>query len=57
MVGDIFELDLCLPAAMGATVALITNPFTPDYERAYLASIPNGRLLSHLADAAPLVSE
>jgi FMN phosphatase YigB (HAD superfamily) len=57
VVGDIFELDLCLPAAMGATVALITNPFTPDYERAYLASIPNGRLLSHLAAAAPLVSE
>ncbi|MCA9756674.1 MAG: hypothetical protein KDA27_12795 [Candidatus Eisenbacteria bacterium] len=31
--GDIYELDLALPEAMGAAVHLMTRPSTPDYER------------------------
>ena len=32
VVGDIFELDLALPLELGATVALVRNSRTPDYE-------------------------
>ncbi|RZO58826.1 MAG: HAD family hydrolase [Sandaracinaceae bacterium] len=31
--GDIFELDLALPAQLGATVHLVTRPNTPAWER------------------------
>ena len=57
VVGDIFELDLCLPLAMGATVALMTGPFTPDHERQYLADHPRGHLLKGLDEVLPLISE
>lgn len=39
VVGDIFELDLSLPAALGARVALVRGPYTPAYELAYLAGL------------------
>ena len=46
--GDIFELDLSLPVALGASVALIANPHTPAYERAYLDAHPRGVVLERL---------
>ncbi|MCB9738452.1 MAG: HAD family hydrolase [Deltaproteobacteria bacterium] len=44
--GDIFELDLALPMAMGARVGLVVNPFTPPWEKAFLADHPRGALLT-----------
>jgi hypothetical protein len=31
--GDIYELDLALPAALGACVHMVGRPSTPSYER------------------------
>jgi FMN phosphatase YigB (HAD superfamily) len=36
--GDIFELDLAMPLALGAHVHLVTRPDTPEYEQAFLRS-------------------
>jgi len=46
VVGDIFELDLSLPLALGARVGLLANPFTPVYEKNFLASHPRGAVLT-----------
>ena len=40
--GDIFELDLSVPLACGAKVALMTNEFTPQYEKDFLNSHERG---------------
>lgn len=48
VVGDIFELDLCLPLAMGAKVGLAVNEHTPAYEKAFLEAHPRGGLLDGL---------
>lgn len=56
VVGDIFELDLCLPLALGATVGLMTGPFTPAHERDYLSSHPRGHLLTGLLEVLALIS-
>lgn len=48
--GDIFELDLALPLALGAHVALATNPFTPTYEKEFLQQHPRGHLLSTISE-------
>ena len=53
--GDIFELDLCLPLSLGASVGLMTNPFTPNWERDFLTSHPRGHLLSSLSQVGPLL--
>jgi phosphoglycolate phosphatase-like HAD superfamily hydrolase len=37
--GDIFELDLALPAALGAHVHLVTRPSGPSYERNAIAAL------------------
>jgi hypothetical protein len=50
VVGDIFELDLCLPLAMGARVVLMAGPFTPPYERAYLDAHPRGAVGESLVE-------
>lgn len=50
VVGDIFELDLAVPLALGARVGLLVNPFTPPWEQTYLASHPRGALLTSIAD-------
>ncbi len=50
VVGDIFELDLALPLAMGARVGLAANAFTPTHERRYLADHPRGAVLNTLSD-------
>lgn len=53
--GDIFELDLALPLAMGARVGLVANEFTPDYERAFVESHPRGRIVKTLAEIVDFV--
>jgi FMN phosphatase YigB (HAD superfamily) len=50
VVGDIFELDLALPLAMGARVGLLVNDFTPPWERAFLAEHPRGALLQDVSE-------
>lgn len=40
--GDIFELDLALPAALGAAVHLVTRRSTLDHERAEALRLPRG---------------
>ena len=52
MVGDIFELDLSLPLAMGARVALLANPFSPAYEIEFLKGHPRGAVL-HSVEEIP----
>lgn len=54
--GDIFELDLALPLAMGATVGLVLGEFTPDYERDFLDGHPRGRLITDLAQIPALIA-
>ncbi|MCB9549675.1 MAG: HAD family hydrolase [Myxococcales bacterium] len=55
VVGDIFELDLALPFALGARVALMTNAFTPPWETAFLADHPRGSLLTRVEQIAALL--
>lgn len=47
--GDIFELDLSLPIALGASVGLMANQFTPQWELDYLATHERGYILNSLA--------
>ena len=49
VVGDIFELDLAMPLALGARVGLVVSQHTPAYERAYVAAHPRGRIIDDLA--------
>ena len=49
--GDIFELDLAVPLACGSKVALMTNEFTPQYEKDYLKSHERGAVHSSLQEA------
>ncbi|HEY3802224.1 MAG TPA: hypothetical protein VGL61_06430 [Kofleriaceae bacterium] len=49
VVGDIFELDLAMPLALGARVGLVTSARTPAYERAFVASHPRGELIDDLS--------
>ena len=55
VIGDIFELDLALPLCLGARVALMTNAHTPQYEKDFLFSHPNGHLVSNLTEAIDLI--
>jgi hypothetical protein len=50
VVGDIFELDLAMPLALGARVGLVTSPRTPAYERAFVTAHPRARLIDDLAE-------
>jgi hypothetical protein len=50
VIGDIFELDLALPLALGARIGLVTSARTPAYERAFVASHPRGRIIEHLGE-------
>jgi phosphoglycolate phosphatase-like HAD superfamily hydrolase len=49
VVGDIFELDLAMPLALGARVGLVASARTPVYERAYVAEHPRGHVIEHLS--------
>jgi hypothetical protein len=55
VVGDIFELDLALPLALGARVVLVTSPHTPPYETAFVGSHERGVVCSDLRDVLRLV--
>ena len=50
VVGDIFELDLALPLALGAQVGLLANEYTPPYELQFLREHPRARLLGNMAE-------
>ncbi|MDB4957047.1 MAG: hypothetical protein JWO36_4616 [Myxococcales bacterium] len=50
VVGDIFELDLAMPLALGARVGLVASPRTPSYERAFVASHPRGMIIEDLGE-------
>ena len=51
VLGDIFELDLSLPLSMGATVGLMQNPFSPQYEVDYLNGHERGAVHTDLTSA------
>jgi FMN phosphatase YigB (HAD superfamily) len=51
VIGDIFELDLALPLALGARVGLTVGPYTPPYEIEFLKNHPRGAVLSDLKEA------
>lgn len=53
VVGDIFELDLALPMAMGARVVLVDSAHTPPWERAWVRA--HGHLVSSLREARLLL--
>jgi phosphoglycolate phosphatase-like HAD superfamily hydrolase len=50
VIGDIFELDLAMPLALGARIGLVASPATPAYERAFVAAHPRGRVIEDLRD-------
>jgi hypothetical protein len=50
VIGDIFELDLAMPLALGARVGLVASGHTPGYERAFVADHPRGRVIEDLRD-------
>ena len=50
VVGDIFELDLAMPLALGARIGLVASSRTPAYEREFVASHPRGAVIEDLAD-------
>jgi hypothetical protein len=50
VVGDIFELDLAMPLALGARVGLVASPRTPVYERDFVMTHPRATLIEDLAD-------
>lgn len=50
VVGDIFELNLAMPLALGARVGLVASARTPDYERAFVAGHPRGRVIEDLSE-------
>ena len=46
-----FTLDeFSVPLALGARVALLMNPFTPSWEKEYLATHPRGALLTSVRE-------
>jgi len=47
--GDIFELDLAMPAQLGARVHLVSRPQTPDYEKRAVRAIPGGTTSNDLS--------
>lgn len=54
VVGDIFELDLALPLALGCTVAILRNEFTPGYEIEFLEGQKRVLVFTDLMQVAEL---
>ncbi|MDQ3364829.1 MAG: hypothetical protein M3680_05315 [Myxococcota bacterium] len=50
VVGDIFELDLAMPLALGARVGLVVSSHTPAYERAFVTAHPRAQVIESLAE-------
>jgi hypothetical protein len=55
VVGDIFELDLALPLALGARVVLVTSAYTPPYETAFVRAHERGTVCGDLRDVLRLL--
>lgn len=53
VVGDIFELDLALPLALGCNVALMKSDKTPPYEIDFLGTRVNARVLDSVSQILP----
>ncbi len=53
--GDIFELDLALPAALGFAIHLVARPKTPSYERDAVRTHARGAVSEDLASVAARV--
>ncbi len=54
VVGDIFELDLALPYALGCAIVLMANEHTLQYERDFVTESPCGLVVTSLLEVAPL---
>lgn len=50
VVGDIFELDLALPLALGARVVLVVSEHTPGYEVDYVTNLDRGHVVRALGE-------
>ena len=50
VIGDIFELDLAMPLALGARVGLVATDRTPPYERAFVEAHPRARIIDHVGE-------
>lgn len=48
VIGDLFELDLALPAVMGARFSLVHSYYTPLYEERAVARHPRGRVVRQM---------
>ena len=57
VVGDIFELDLAMPLAMGARVILMANHATPPYEIAYVNAHARGQVARSLPEVATALQQ
>ena len=57
VLGDIFELDLCLPFSLGATVGLMKTKFSPTYEVDYLDAHERGATFWDLNSAADWLAQ
>ena len=55
VVGDIFELDLALPLALGCDVVLVANEHTPDYERDFMTATEHCYVVDDLAEVVGLI--
>lgn len=55
VVGNIFELELALPLALGARVVLMGNEHTPLYEIAYLARHPRANIARSIPELRELL--
>lgn len=55
VVGDTFELDLALPLARGARVALMLGEHTPAHEIAFLEAHPRGHVVRALSEIHALL--
>ena len=55
VIGDIFELDLALPLALGARVGLVVSPHTPRYELDFVSAQPRARVLHGLGEVLDFV--
>lgn len=55
--GDIFELDLALPSALGYQIHLVARPGTPDYERDAVERIGDGAVSESLRPVLDYLGE
>ncbi len=54
VVGDIFELDLAMPLALGARIGLVASAQTPPHELAFVEAHPRGQVIRDLDEVRAL---